>query len=207
MTELTPCTDRGGPDPMHRRRCNARTRAGHRCRNFPIRGATRCRMHGASAPQVRAAAERNHARQGALEAAQRLAAEAGADTQHPLDHLTEALATSAQAVRVYADEVAGLSSLTEWSPVNGKRPHVLIEMWSGERDRHARLAKIALDAGLDVRRLELDAARGQMLADAIAATARELGIDVDRTDVRQRLGRNLRAMVEGTEPITTGGRP
>lgn len=39
-------------------RCTARTRAGERCGNFPMRGTTVCRMHGGSAPAVRAAAAR-----------------------------------------------------------------------------------------------------------------------------------------------------
>lgn len=39
--------------------CGAKTRSGGECQAFPVAGATRCRMHGGSAPQVRRkAAER-----------------------------------------------------------------------------------------------------------------------------------------------------
>lgn len=38
--------------------CKATTRQGNRCKTDAIRGATVCRMHGGSAPQVKAAAKR-----------------------------------------------------------------------------------------------------------------------------------------------------
>ena len=50
-----------GPDPMRRAGgdgphatllCGAMTRSGAPCRQAPIRGAARCRMHGGAAPQV-----------------------------------------------------------------------------------------------------------------------------------------------------------
>jgi hypothetical protein len=42
---------------MHHCNANART-TGQPCRNPPMRGARRCRMHGAAAPAARRAAER-----------------------------------------------------------------------------------------------------------------------------------------------------
>lgn len=38
-------------------RCSARRKSGEPCRNYAIRGANVCRMHGGGAPQVRAAAQ------------------------------------------------------------------------------------------------------------------------------------------------------
>ena len=60
-------------DPMHHHQteqphaplvCGAATRNGGTCRNPPMLGGTRCRMHGGAAPQVRAkaAAEQQQAR-------------------------------------------------------------------------------------------------------------------------------------------------
>lgn len=37
--------------------CGAKTRSGDPCQSYPVEGATRCRMHGASAPAVRAKAK------------------------------------------------------------------------------------------------------------------------------------------------------
>jgi hypothetical protein len=39
-------------------RCGAKTRNGDPCKNPPMRGARRCRMHGAAAPEARRASAR-----------------------------------------------------------------------------------------------------------------------------------------------------
>ena len=44
--------------PSPRAICGAKTRSGKPCRQYPVQGATRCRMHGGLAPQVQAAARR-----------------------------------------------------------------------------------------------------------------------------------------------------
>jgi len=46
-------------NPMERseRKCTARARSGKRCGNWPLPGATVCRMHGGAAPQVKRAAQ------------------------------------------------------------------------------------------------------------------------------------------------------
>lgn len=67
--------------------CTATTRAGTRCSNSPIKGATVCRMHGGAAPQVQAkAAERIAAtRDTALEALRRLIETGDVDAKVALD--------------------------------------------------------------------------------------------------------------------------
>ena len=45
-------------DDQGRRLCNATTRQGNPCRGAAIKGGTVCRLHGGSAPQVKAAARR-----------------------------------------------------------------------------------------------------------------------------------------------------
>ena len=67
--------------------CTATTRSGNRCSNPPIKGATVCRMHGGSAPQVKAkAAERiAEARDTALDALNRLIADGKVDARVALD--------------------------------------------------------------------------------------------------------------------------
>ena len=67
--------------------CTATTRAGGRCSNPPIKGATVCRMHGGSAPQVqRKAAERiAEARDTALDALLRLIQSGDVDAKVALD--------------------------------------------------------------------------------------------------------------------------
>ena len=48
----------GSGEPQSRATCGAKTRDGDPCRNPPMSGATRCRMHGGATPRGRAAAER-----------------------------------------------------------------------------------------------------------------------------------------------------
>lgn len=48
---------RGTPRTVPVRQCTARTRAGVRCRRYPIAGGTVCRVHGGAAPQVKRAAQ------------------------------------------------------------------------------------------------------------------------------------------------------
>ena len=48
---------RAGGDGPHATLCGATTRSGAPCRQAPIRGAARCRMHGGAAPQVLDAAK------------------------------------------------------------------------------------------------------------------------------------------------------
>lgn len=45
--------------PREKPRCGARKVDGTPCRRWPIKGSNRCRLHGGSAPQVRAKAKRN----------------------------------------------------------------------------------------------------------------------------------------------------
>jgi hypothetical protein len=55
------------PDPPpHARTCGARRRDGGACTNPPMNGGERCRMHGGSSPQAKAAAERRQIEAGAL---------------------------------------------------------------------------------------------------------------------------------------------
>jgi hypothetical protein len=46
MNLNTPCTGGTLMDVPQDRRCGARTRAGAPCKNWSMRGRTRCRMHG-----------------------------------------------------------------------------------------------------------------------------------------------------------------
>lgn len=143
-------------------RCRATANhTGKRCRNYPIRGGTVCRYHGGSAPQVRAAAERRKLREEAGTAAMRMLRQIGADPspdRPPVEHLL--------------DELRQAALVSEWL---GQRAVLdgptgpLWEVWERERDRRAKLAKFAVDAGLDERRVAVAEGQAMMLAGAIRA--------------------------------------
>jgi len=74
----------------HAPTCGALTRDGDPCRNPPMRGSARCRMHGSSSPQSRRAAERRIAQS---EAAQAVAEWGGRTDVTPSEALIELVAS------------------------------------------------------------------------------------------------------------------
>lgn len=94
------------------RRCTAHNRQGKPCRQPAVAGATVCRYHGGSAPQVRRAAEVRAAKIDAETKAQRMVARAGVDAD-PIEHLLESLHRAAALVEVWGQMVADLDNAAE----------------------------------------------------------------------------------------------
>lgn len=148
-----------------------------------------CHKHGGSAPQVRSAADKRlEARRIALEAAE-LTGRAGTDV-HPIEHVMDELTRSAALTLVLERHLEG----TELVSPFGASP--LWDMFERERDRRARLAKLAMDAGVDERRVRLAEHQGQMVFTAINGLLTEIGLDPSNTEVRKMVARHLRAVVE-----------
>ena len=129
-------------------RCRATSNGtGERCRKAAIRGATVCRFHGGAAPQVRAAAKRRLAEEESQTAAMRMLRQLGAEVPEdvaPIDHLLA--------------ELRQASLVAEWlgqQAVLDGPSGPLWTVWERERDRRAKLAKFAVDAGLDERRVQV----------------------------------------------------
>ena len=151
----------------HEGRCNARTRSGGYCRLAPLAGSTRCRMHGAAAPQVRRAAERR------LEAARvrdqmiRLGVPVDGDAV-PLAALRDALACA------HGDLRAMRQIASEGVDVRPDDPRVV--MYERTLERAARLAEIASRTRL----AERDA---QIADEQAAALHRALDVALDDADI------------------------
>lgn len=92
--------------------CTAKNRSGKPCRNHAVKGASVCRMHGGSAPQVRRAGIVRAARLEAHSIAERMVARAGVDAD-PVEHLLESLHRSAALVEVWGVMVAALDEHAE----------------------------------------------------------------------------------------------
>jgi hypothetical protein len=90
-------------------RCAAKRRNGQQCGAYAVKGATVCRMHGGSAPQVRAAAMNRSARAQAHLEAERMVARSGVDVD-PIEHLLDSLHLAATLVSVWGQMVARLDS-------------------------------------------------------------------------------------------------
>ncbi len=154
-------------------------------------------MHGGSAPQVRAAAQRRIAIEGATRQLARLGMLVDID---PLDALLEQVHEAAANVAAYrlavmelgiqvgtgdehvaeaggSDVVGGVAVPSSYDE-KGKRdpaaPHILVAMYNDERDRLARYAKLCLDAGVDERRVRLVEHQARAIGEVVEAALRAL---------------------------------
>jgi hypothetical protein len=92
-------------------------------------------------------------------------------------------------------EEGGLSRSPREVTIKDAVPHVLVRMWGEERERHARFCKMALDAGIDERRVRIQEEQGVMMARVIAAVLDDLGLSRDqRQAANKAVGRHLRAL-------------
>jgi hypothetical protein len=140
-----------GVDPSHLRRCTASSRrqAGERCRAYAIRGASVCKVHGGSAPAVRAAAERRVARAEAVAALQLV----GRPVQNadPAALLLDEIAHTAGSVQA----LRGL--LAELDPndvvLGGGRPY--LDLYAEQQQSLMKYAELGARLGLEQRRTAL----------------------------------------------------
>lgn len=182
------------------RRCTATSRSGERCKRWAIKGGRVCRSHGGAAPQVRAAAERRLEQDRIAGEVSELLDRFDIPDEHPLEGLISVVRSTGRMMRaleslvrsldlrpdVLVDVVGdglerggdtGLRFETTNDPLYGPdhkgdgKPHVLVEMWRTWSEQYARVCKLALDAGVDERRLQMEAAEVDTL---YAATMKAL---------------------------------
>lgn len=163
----------------YHQRCVRVKRNGVQCGLPAMRGTTVCQMHGGRAPQVRAAAQRRLALAEGLKGVAQLVADNGLPEPtelHPAEHLLRGLALSAMLVEALANTVAAHDA---------KPGDSLSEAWERERERHARLAKATLDAGIDERLARVAEQQVTVLSGILEAVIQELGHDPADPAVRQ----------------------
>lgn len=202
------------PDSNGQRLCGARKKGGGTCKR-PLRpGQVKCRYHGGNAPQV-LNAERE--RVVVMRIGEELT-KANIEFSDPLEGLLREVSRSASTVLVYEGLVMKLRDPMEppelddegrptSAPIYGRNhmgdatPHVLIEMWDKERDRHARYCKMALDAGVAEREVRLAEQQGQLIAKVVLSTIDDprLQLPADtRRDAREIAAEHLR-LVSGDD--------
>lgn len=199
MTEQPNCTPAAhGPAPSSTGpcpdcewpRCNGTTSRG-RCRKQPIEGATVCRTHGGSAPQVRAAAEARLREREAVLAVEVFGLPREVD---PHTALLEELHRTAGAVQWLGALVADLDreelvwgrvkethgTQLEKGTENGVTyqagPNAWIRLWTEERERLVKVAKTCVDVGIEERRVRVAEAAGQQLASVVRAVLDRLDL-------------------------------
>ena len=154
----------GSGEPQSRATCGAKTRDGDPCRNPPMSGATRCRMHGGATPRGRAAAERRLAE---AEAARHVTAfGARTDITAP-EALLELVQSKAAEVAYWDGRVAELGDDERAGMLDAKvedgfekgeaklirttqaGPHVFVVMLHKAQDQLAAYSAAAIRAGVD----------------------------------------------------------
>lgn len=212
--DLTQCGRCGKPHAG----CVGHRRDGSPCGNRPMSGQRVCRMHGGSAPQVKAAAERRLEQAQAERVLGRTLAEAYGGQVPEVDPGEAML----QAVSwKYAEVVALRSKVGElddsklvWGrtrvrsdgPDRGVTreagPHVWWQMLRTAEDQLVRFAAAARAAGCDERRVQLAQAYGLMLGEVIQGILGDLGLSVEQEElVGVVVPRHLRAIGPGTDRL------
>lgn len=72
--------------------------------------------------------------------------------------------------------------------------HPYVTEYQQALDRRAKYAKLAIDAGVEERRVEIEQEKGRQVAAVIQAVLADLGHDLAADDVRRVVGRHLRAV-------------
>lgn len=199
---------------MARQQCTATAKSsGRQCAQPAVPGAVVCRVHGGSAPQVKAAAQRR------VEAAQqeRLALAFGAPRDvEPGMAILEEIHRTAGLVDWYAARILDLDPdsdprVLSWGRVSesskqagafpgtdttwSAAPPVLLELWMRERKHLVEVCAAALKAGVEERRVRLAESQGALVAAAIRRILEALDLSGAQWDlVGTVVPRELRAI-------------
>lgn len=178
-------------------------------------GAGLCKYHGGNTPGGRTQGARLLAEQLVIREAGQLLDELKVTDKHPLVAILEALDQAGTMVAALRVLVAGLDLTSDYEvhynekgdphyrvtkpgltgplPTGAGAPNVLVVMYGDWLDRYAKLAKIALDAGIDERRTQIAEQTTNRLFTAVDAALGTLPAD-QREVFRVALADQLRAI-------------
>lgn len=136
-----------------------------------MKGQFVCRLHGGGNPQ---AVARGVKREALIEVNRRAAALVafnGDDQETPEQGLLREVLWSGQVARALGEACEALTDyqMTGYSPAGGEKLNPLLQAWSDERMQHAKLCKMALDAGIEQRQLDIiETQAGRIVAAMLA---------------------------------------
>ena len=201
--------DRNNRTPESARvKCKATAKStNEQCGNWAVIGLEVCRMHGGSPNSPANAAKRQRAIEGAWTRA--LNGRLGVDLT-PIEHLVDELHLSANVVAVLGMVVSGQAEDEEGRKgithtvytEGGSRQELSPEYaaWERERDRHARLAKMCLDAGVAERTVQLAEKQAEVLGNALRGILEDLGV-ADHPDAATVVRRHLSGLSATSRPV------
>jgi hypothetical protein len=175
------CTLQGEIHP----KCKAHNRTGIPCRGQPMNGQLVCRMHGGQEPNALKAARQRIAYQQVLSFTSQIVAYDDSNPETPAEGLLREVSWSAQvalALGEVCNAMVADEHLTTSSAGQGHRLHGLMQAWSDERMNHAKLCKMALDAGIQQQQLDLIESRANEIVKVVLSllSSPELNLSSDQ---------------------------
>lgn len=189
-------------------RCTGHSRQGRPCGNWPIRGLDKCRMHsGKRGAEAKADGERALQHRQAEQAVATYGLPRDVD---PHTALAEEVARTAGHVawlgakirELEDDELVwgtteqtdkGATEFPGTDTTSEAKPSVWVKLYQDERAHLTRVAKAAVDAGVEERRVQLAEQQGELIAKVIRGVLDDLGVG-DREDVPRVVRRHLTAV-------------
>jgi hypothetical protein len=176
--------------------CGAKRRGGELCRLFAGQGTDhlgwgRCKLHGGSTPT-----QEKHVVK--IQVQQRMLGLG----DPPEDNVTalEALLTEMYATNAHVAwlrrQIADMSQ-AEIATVEGQ---AIVRLYDGERDRKVRIARMAIESGVDQARVILMEKQCQLLGEALSRACDTAGLSAP---LRQRVGAALREELTAVEVATS----
>ncbi len=179
----------------HAHRCNGRRRDGEPCTNRPMTGSTVCRMHGGSAPQVKAkAAERVAQQEFDQEMTRTLARLQVAPVDNPLTVLAQLAGQAVAFKDALAERVNELSSIRYEDLKGSEQLRSEVALWERALDRCERFVTSMARLKIDDRLAKVEEAQVEVLLAALDAGL--LAVDVDpsrRVAAKAAAARQLRS--------------
>jgi len=182
-------------------KCTGKRSNGTPCSKWPMKGQTVCRNHGGASPQAKAAAERRIQSVDAERAVITFGLPREVD---PRDALLEEVYRSAGAVDWLSAQVRALSSdEVTWGKAEESADdvkykagvNVWVQLHQQERAHLVRVAKEAINAGIEERRVRLAEQQGAMLAGVIKNILGDLDLSADQqARVGEIVPRHLRSV-------------
>lgn len=167
-------------------KCKAHKRDGTPCLGQVMAGQLVCRMHGGQEPNAIRAARQRVAYQDAMSLASRIVAyNVDDDPETPAEGLLREVAWSSQVALALGEVCEAMiadQQIVSYSAGQGQRLNSLMEAWSQERDRHAKFCRMALDAGIQQKALDIvEIQAGQIVTAMITLlTSPRLGLSSDQ---------------------------
>jgi hypothetical protein len=172
---------------QNRTKCKAKARTtGNQCNNVPMQGQDICRMHGGSAPQNKAAAQRRLAAVAIQADAEATIAHLGMEpVEDPLAELSK-LASSAQAMmHSLGARVNELNDVETFDAKQTPQLRVVVELYERAMDRTHRLLDSLVKHGYAERQVALAESEALLVAGVIRRVLSGLGLTKAQVDQAQ----------------------